>query len=270
MECVAAGDDLTSVLILPARISPVKSDSRRLRGDTELQTNNTNLAVFLLLSVGLHIVLIASWHTDEAVQLAITEAGAPLRVALSEPQQQQQRQAVEADKTETSINASKPLQRVTVNKPVPYRPVITRQSEQQAPMRTAQAVSSTLTTSPQHEPEPVQNESSQAATSTRHDHQQWLNARIQKQLQIKIAFHRNYPGLAIRNAWEGRVRLGIRVQANGDLSNIHVIDSSGYRILDRAALKSVRHIATLPGAGSWLQGQTIDVILPVIYKLTDS
>ena len=52
--------------------------------------------------------------------------------------------------------------------------------------------------------------------------------------------------------------------------HIHVIDSSGYRILDKAAVKSVRHIAALPEASPWLQGQSIDVILPVIYKLTDS
>ncbi len=99
---------------------------------------------------------------------------------------------------------------------------------------------------------------------------QQLTARIQKHLNVQIAYNYWYPNIAVRNAWEGRVKLGLRVQANGELTDIHVINSSGYSILDNAAVKSVRHVAALPEASDWLQGQTIDVILPVIYKLTDS
>lgn len=121
-------------------------------------------------------------------------------------------------------------------------------------------VSATTTYKPQarHNTKPAQNE------------QQAINQRIQKQLQTKIRFNQYYPGIAVRNAWEGRVSLGMRVLANGELTNIHVINSSGYHILDKAAVKSVVRVATLPEASAWLQGRDIDVILLVIYKLTDS
>ncbi len=99
---------------------------------------------------------------------------------------------------------------------------------------------------------------------------QLISERIQKQLNIKLGFKRQYPAIAIRNAWQGKVDLGIRIQANGRLTHVHVIKSSGYNILDNAAITSVHKVASLPEAVYWLNGNYIDVILPVIYKLTES
>jgi len=96
-----------------------------------------------------------------------------------------------------------------------------------------------------------------------------LATRIQRQLHAKLEISHHYPHIAIRNAWEGQVDLGIRVQANGTLGKIYVIQSSGYNLLDKAAINSVHKVAVLPNAGYWLNGQHIDVILPVIYKLSD-
>ena len=64
--------------------------------------------------------------------------------------------------------------------------------------------------------------------------------------------------------------MGLRVRANGQLTHVRVINSSGYLILDNAAMDSVRRVAALPEAGPLLNGRHIDVILPVIYKLTES
>ena len=97
-----------------------------------------------------------------------------------------------------------------------------------------------------------------------------ISERIQKQLNIKLGFKRQSPALAIRNAWQGRVNLGIRVQANGRLTHIRIVESSGYNILDNAAVSSVHNVASLPEAAYWLNGNYIDVILPVVYKLTES
>jgi len=99
---------------------------------------------------------------------------------------------------------------------------------------------------------------------------QLLSEKIQKQLNLRINFTRRYPRIAIRNAWEGRVSLGVRVMSDGQLTDIHVVNSSGYRILDNAALDSITRVANLPEARIWLDGRSIDVVLPVIYKLTDS
>lgn len=135
--------------------------------------------------------------------------------------------------------------------------VAQRALEQSPDIETTQTTTNSATNSP-------------TTTRMRPDEQQTLNARIQKQLSLRIAFNQYYPRIAVRNAWEGQVNLSIRVLASGELTNIHVIDSSGHNLLDKAAVKSVVRIASLPQARAWLQGRDINVILPIIYKLTDS
>lgn len=80
----------------------------------------------------------------------------------------------------------------------------------------------------------------------------------------------SYPVLAQRRNWQGEVQLGLRVGADGQLSNIHIIKSSGYSILDRAAIKSLKQIAAIPGASDWLHGRHFDTVMPVEYRLIDS
>lgn len=49
-----------------------------------------------------------------------------------------------------------------------------------------------------------------------------------------------YPAVARRRGYEGRVVLRVVVDANGAVEAIEVAESSGHRILDRAALRTVR------------------------------
>jgi protein TonB len=48
-----------------------------------------------------------------------------------------------------------------------------------------------------------------------------------------------YPSTARRRGWEGEVLLLVNVTARGEVSNVTVSRSSGYQILDRAALNAV-------------------------------
>ena len=97
-----------------------------------------------------------------------------------------------------------------------------------------------------------------------------LKEQIRAQLNYRIRFHRVYPRLAIRNEWQGQVDLGIHILANGTLTRIRILRSSGHSILDKAAMQSLQRVAVLPEAENWLQGRDFDVILPVIYRLQDS
>jgi len=97
-----------------------------------------------------------------------------------------------------------------------------------------------------------------------------LQQRLRKQLNLKLAFSRHYPAIAIRNDWQGTVNIAIHIQADGQLSRVRVISSSGYRVLDHAAVNSIIKINSLPEARHWLNGDNFDVILPVIYQLADS
>ena len=91
--------------------------------------------------------------------------------------------------------------------------------------------------------------------------------RIQSQLQQALRPHFYYPRMAIRRGWQGAVRLGLRIQSNGALLNIRVVSSSGYGILDRAAIDSLQQVKYLPAAVAVLNGRNMDVVLPVSFNL---
>lgn len=101
-----------------------------------------------------------------------------------------------------------------------------------------------------------------AATITAHS--------LQAMLHEALVAHFHYPPLARQNGWQGEVRLGLRIEPNGALAHIHIITSSGYGILDRAALRSLAAVYRLPHAAALLNGSGFNLILPVRYQLLDS
>ena len=76
----------------------------------------------------------------------------------------------------------------------------------------------------------------------------------------------DYPLMARRKGMEGVVRLQVRIEPDGRISNLRVNQTSGYPVLDRAALQSLQ-LASVPDAQQWLNGQAIDIIIPVEYRL---
>lgn len=66
-----------------------------------------------------------------------------------------------------------------------------------------------------------------------------------------------YPAEAVRNGWEGEVLLRIRVAPDGQVSHVSVEKSSGYEILDEAALRAVRLWKGIPATQA---GQPVAVV----------
>ena len=97
-----------------------------------------------------------------------------------------------------------------------------------------------------------------------------LRAQLRGRLQNALVAHFNYPLIARRRGWEGVVRVGLRVEPDGQLSGLRVIDSSGHALLDRAALDSLQQVGRLPDVMDWMQGRRLDMVLPVRYRLIDS
>ncbi|MCF9019968.1 TonB family protein, partial [Pseudomonas syringae] len=76
-----------------------------------------------------------------------------------------------------------------------------------------------------------------------------------------------YPGLALRRSWEGRVVLRIKVLPNGRAGTVEVTKSSGKPVLDEAAVEAVRNWKFIPAkrGDTPIEGfatQTIDFKLP--------
>ncbi|HSD97633.1 MAG TPA: energy transducer TonB, partial [Sulfuricaulis sp.] len=70
--------------------------------------------------------------------------------------------------------------------------------------------------------------------------------------------------------WQGTVWLGLHVEPNGRLENVHLERSSGYAVLDRSALNSLSRLGYLTEAVAWLNGRSHDIQLPVIYRLVEN
>ncbi len=94
--------------------------------------------------------------------------------------------------------------------------------------------------------------------------------RIRTHLDRALRASFQYPLIAQRQGWQGEVRIALTIRADGLLDNIRVSRSSGYPVLDDAAMESVRQIRAIPQAIAALDGKTIDLVLPVRYELRRS
>ena len=90
------------------------------------------------------------------------------------------------------------------------------------------------------------------------------------QLQDQLSRYLSYPLRARRRGWEGEVLLGLRLAADGRLSDIHLLRSSGYPVLDRSALRALHQLERLRLPGDAPPLQPTRLTLPVIYRLSAS
>ncbi len=93
---------------------------------------------------------------------------------------------------------------------------------------------------------------------------------VMASLEEAFTTHFYYPMLARRKGWEGDVMLALRVEIDGRLTDIHVVSSSGHPVLDNAAVDSLVRAHSLPLPGGALGGNSLDMVLPVSYRLLDT
>lgn len=109
-----------------------------------------------------------------------------------------------------------------------------------------------------------------ATVSTAPDEGVRVRARVSHALQRRLRAEFTYPRLARKRGWQGEVTLSLRIERDGLVSHIQVAQTSGYRILDASALQSAGRIRALPEVVSLLDGQALDLQVPVHYQLLDS
>ncbi len=94
--------------------------------------------------------------------------------------------------------------------------------------------------------------------------------RISAAVKKRLAAYFEYPLIARLRGWEGEVLLSVHLDPNGSMSNIAVTRSSGYRVLDRSALKSAKKAKGVPAVIGWLAGRHFDMVVPIHYQLIGS
>ncbi len=97
-----------------------------------------------------------------------------------------------------------------------------------------------------------------------------IEEKLHGHIQQALLPHFSYPAIARRRGWEGTVRISLRVENDGRLTNLQVIESCKFTALNRAALHSLRQVSGIPAAKQWLTGHYMDMVLPIQYLLLDS
>jgi TonB family protein len=75
-----------------------------------------------------------------------------------------------------------------------------------------------------------------------------------------------YPTLAVQHKWEGVVKLMISIDDKGYVVEVSVVDSSGFDVLDEAAISAVRNWRGLPASRNGKAISTTE-ILPIRFRL---
>lgn len=87
-------------------------------------------------------------------------------------------------------------------------------------------------------------------------------------LQQELSKHFYYPKSAQRKNWQGLVILSFTIMPDGIIHKIEVNKSSGYDVLDSAAIDALKEIEMQSVLAVALNGNQLHQLLPVNYKLT--
>jgi protein TonB len=82
-----------------------------------------------------------------------------------------------------------------------------------------------------------------------------------------IGKRKDYPRLARMRNWQGTTELKLQIGPDGKLQDVHVGHSSGFEVLDAAAVQMVHNAAPLPDVPEALRGRELTMTVPVVFKL---
>ena len=145
--------------------------------------------------------------------------------------------------------------------PPPVRQAVRRHRAKPPPVHKAAAARPEPARKTGDAPGPEQAASADPGTARQNPGEQ-----LRKTLMHLVHSRFKYPVLARRKGWQGIVKLEVRIESDGRISRLRVEQTSGYPLLDRAALQALR-LASVPDAEQWMKGQAVDIIIPVEYRL---
>jgi len=214
---------------------------------------------FLIASITLHVVLLMAWTTTDlpghngnpaAISLLINNGIAP-----QEPSRQKQ----SASDNSEDKRAGSRMDNIN-----PLAGIDPAASTNSKTGKKSGSQDSTRVSSDRHD---NSDNIVQIATSV---HMPTTGTQIQAYLMNAFIPYFTYPRLARKKGWQGTVELAVNIDAQGLLTRVRIIHSSGYGILDYAALKSIRQVKALPDAMQWLDNHGLEVNFPVKYQLIDT
>ena len=217
---------------------------------------------FVLVSLALHGAGLAGWQAARPVTLGETVSASEnitLQAVLTQPepvteQKTEQQTPVESkpQKQHTTVSAQAKVDSRTSHKLVEKTDTATARTSPVLPpsKETQQVASATEDGAPaQKSTTAILNESERL--------------RLLGRIRLALADHFRYPLQARRLGWQGEVVLAFRLEADGRILDARIARSSGYRVLDHAALDALDKVKGMRHEGQ----RGINLQLPVIYRL---
>lgn len=210
---------------------------------------------FVIASITFHAALFVAWPADNDSDQNSSQTGNTPALALV------------INKDSTSPHATrhhKPLKRHPGNIQSDTSEVIERTTQAPMPSTTAvqaDGVDNTVTN---------QTGSSDESQIAQALPQPLSGPQIQTRLRDAFIPYFNYPKLAREKGWQGTVELMVNIDTQGQLTQVRLLRSSGYGILDRAAITSLNQVRTLPAIRQWLDNYGLELVFPVKYQLIDT
>ena len=213
---------------------------------------------FLALSVAAHAIVLLTWTAPNP------QAGNPGRVLLLDVTDRTGQLAPLA-----AIDSEKEHSQAPSRQPAPLaEPVHTAQRTiSKEPVETNPQTTDTHQADSPDTPETgaAQNLAASSPRPSREESDRHLRSSVLELVTQRLS----YPAIARRKGWQGVVILALHIESDGLISDLHVNEASGYAALDKAAIKSLQ-LPSIPGARQWLHGHSIDMLIPIEYRLLDS
>ncbi len=86
-------------------------------------------------------------------------------------------------------------------------------------------------------------------------------------LRALIEQRKEYPALARKGGMEGTVCIGCLLSRKGELKTAAIVRSSGHRLLDAAALRTIRGVGEFPAVPPEIKGDFFSFVAPITYQL---
>ncbi len=89
----------------------------------------------------------------------------------------------------------------------------------------------------------------------------------QKAVKEKIAKCRKYPYWARKQGFEGKVHLKFTILSTGAVKDIKIVKSSGFNVLDKEAISTIKRASPFPPIPSELKTSSLSMELSIVFKL---
>lgn len=86
----------------------------------------------------------------------------------------------------------------------------------------------------------------------------------------RLARFKRYPRAARRRGLQGVAKLAFTVRRDGSLVTYEIVQSAGYQVLDREVQSTLERALPMPPFPSELSQQTLEVIVPIRFELTNN